>query len=179
MLEEGELVTKDGAASVSLADALRAGLIEATREFHHAPTEPSDENGQGNAPGPSPSPPTGRWSMSTRSRGWSGSSRWPPPRTRQALNPPVTGQIEGGIAQGIGLAVMEEIVVDQGPGPNPFTDYLLLPTALDMPPVAQTWIEQPERARHVGPRGSWRAADHLLDRGWWSAIRQATGLLLT
>ena len=63
----------------------------------------------------------------------------------KALNPlAVTGQIEGGIAQGLGLAVMEEIVVADGRIRNPsFTDYLL-PTPLDMPPVVQTWIEQPE-----------------------------------
>ena len=54
----------------------------------------------------------------------------------KALNPQgVTGQIEGGTAQGIGLALMEEIQVRDGRIVNAsFTDYLL-PTALDMPPV--------------------------------------------
>jgi CO/xanthine dehydrogenase Mo-binding subunit len=45
----------------------------------------------------------------------------------RALNPhSVVGQIEGGIAQGLGLAVMEEIVLEGGRIRNAsFTDYLL------------------------------------------------------
>ena len=42
----------------------------------------------------------------------------------------VTGQIEGGIAQGLGLALMEEIIQRDGRIMNPsFTDYLI-PTIL-------------------------------------------------
>ncbi len=54
----------------------------------------------------------------------------------KAMNPQaVEGQIHGGIAQGLGLAVMEEIRVVDGVVKNPsFTDYLI-PTILDMPPV--------------------------------------------
>ena len=52
----------------------------------------------------------------------------------KALNPQaVEGQIQGGIAQGLGLALMEEIQVTDGLVRNPsFTDYLI-PTILDMP----------------------------------------------
>ena len=51
------------------------------------------------------------------------------PSIRQA----VEGQIEGGIAQGLGLALMEEIQTRDGLITNAsFTDYLI-PTALDMP----------------------------------------------
>ena len=47
----------------------------------------------------------------------------------------VEGQIEGGIAQGLGLALMEEIQTRDGLITNAsFTDYLI-PTTLDMPPV--------------------------------------------
>ena len=54
----------------------------------------------------------------------------------KAINPlAVEGQIEGGIAQGLGLALMEEIQVVDGVVRNAsFTDYLI-PTMLDMPPV--------------------------------------------
>ncbi|MEY5059883.1 MAG: hypothetical protein RJA51_1630, partial [Actinomycetota bacterium] len=71
-----------------------------------------------------------------------------------ALNPlSVIGQIEGGIAQGLGLAVMEEIVVTEGRVRNPsFTDYLL-PTALDAPTVVATLIEQPEPLSPLGAKG--------------------------
>ena len=181
VLEEGELVTKDGGASVSLVDALRAGPIEATREFHHAPTEPLDENGQGNA----------HWSLAFAAHRAVvdvdpelGLVRVVQVATAQdigrALNPlAVTGQIEGGIAQGVGLAVMEEILVDQGRIRNPsFTDYLL-PTALDMPPVVQTWIEQAERAAPYGAKGVGEPPTISSTGAVVAAIRQATSLPLT
>jgi xanthine dehydrogenase D subunit len=181
VLEEGELVTKDGGASVSLVDALRAGPIEATREYHHAPTEPLDDNGQGNA----------HWSLAFAAHRAVadvdpelGLVRVVQIATAQdigkALNPlAVTGQIEGGIAQGVGLAVMEEIVVDQGRVRNPsFTDYLL-PTALDMPPVLQTWIEQPERGAPYGAKGVGEPPTISSTGAVVAAIRQATNLPLT
>src|SRR4029077_17673774 len=61
----------------------------------------------------------------------------------RALNPlAVTGQIEGGIAQGLGLAVMEEIIQGDGRIRNAsFTDYLL-PTFLDMPDVVASLVEE-------------------------------------
>jgi len=181
VLEEGELVTKDAAASVSLAEALRAGPIEATREFHHAPTDPLDENGQGNA----------HWSLAFAAHRAVvdvdpelGLVRVVQVATAQdigrALNPlAVTGQIEGGIAQGVGLAVMEEIIVDQGRVRNPsFTDYLL-PTPLDMPPVVQTWIEQPERGAPYGAKGVGEPPTISSTGAVVAAIRQATNLPLT
>jgi CO/xanthine dehydrogenase Mo-binding subunit len=71
-----------------------------------------------------------------------------------ALNPlSVLGQIEGGIAQGLGLAVMEEIVQIDGRIRNAsFTDYLL-PTMLDMPPVVATLVEEYEPQAPLGAKG--------------------------
>jgi xanthine dehydrogenase D subunit len=64
-----------------------------------------------------------------------------------AINPlAVEGQIEGGTAQGLGLALMEEVQITGGRVRNPsFTDYLI-PTSLDMPPVKIKLFEfyQPE-----------------------------------
>jgi xanthine dehydrogenase D subunit len=180
LLEDGGLVTKDRGASVSLADALRGGPIEATREFHHAPTEPLDENGQGNA----------HWSLAIAAHRavvdvdpGLGLVRVVQVATAQdigrALNPlAVTGQVEGGIAQGVGLAVMEEILVQDGKVRNPsFTDYLL-PTALDMPPVVQTWIEQPERGAPYGAKGVGEPPTISSTGAVVAAVRQATGLPL-
>jgi CO/xanthine dehydrogenase Mo-binding subunit len=72
----------------------------------------------------------------------------------RALNPlSVLGQIEGGIAQGLGLAVMEEIVQVDGRIRNAsFTDYLL-PTMLDMPPVVATLVEEPDPQAPLGAKG--------------------------
>ncbi|MDP9285500.1 MAG: molybdopterin-dependent oxidoreductase, partial [Actinomycetota bacterium] len=63
----------------------------------------------------------------------------------KAVNPQqVEGQIEGGTAQGLGLALMEEIQTRDGRITNAsFTDYLI-PTALDMPPVESVLIEAAE-----------------------------------
>jgi xanthine dehydrogenase D subunit len=181
MLEDGELVTKDGSRSVSLVDALQAGPVEASREFHHAPTEPLDENGQGDA----------HWSFAFAAHravvdvdAELGLVRVVQVATAQdigrALNPlAVTGQIEGGIAQGVGLAVMEEIVVQDGRIRNPsFTDYLL-PTPLDMPTVEQTWIEQPERGAPYGAKGVGEPPTISSTGAVVAAIRAATGLELT
>jgi CO/xanthine dehydrogenase Mo-binding subunit len=98
----------------------------------------------------------------------------------RALNPlQVAGQIEGGIAQGVGLAVMEEIVVEGGRILNPsFTDYLI-PTALDMPDVVATLIEQPEPGAPFGAKGVGEPPTISSTPAVVAAIRAATGLDLT
>jgi CO/xanthine dehydrogenase Mo-binding subunit len=72
----------------------------------------------------------------------------------RALNPQaVLGQIEGGISQGLGLAVMEEIIQVGGRIRNAsFTDYLL-PTFLDMPEVVATLVEEPDPLSPLGAKG--------------------------
>ena len=70
----------------------------------------------------------------------------------RAINPlGVEGQIEGGIAQGIGYALLEEMKVDRGRVVNPdFLDYRI-PTSVDMPPVESILVE-PEDPH--GPYGA-------------------------
>ncbi|HET8741560.1 MAG TPA: molybdopterin cofactor-binding domain-containing protein, partial [Gaiella sp.] len=72
----------------------------------------------------------------------------------RAVNPlAVEGQIEGGTAQGLGLALMEELVTRDGAILNAsFTDYLI-PTALDMPPVDVDLVEAPEPDAPYGAKG--------------------------
>ena len=68
------------------------------------------------------------------------------------LNPvQARGQIEGGVAQGLGLALLEELVLVDGKIANAnFTDYLL-PTAMDTPPIEiAAFIEQPEPGAPFG-----------------------------
>jgi len=74
----------------------------------------------------------------------------------KAINPAACeGQIEGGVAMGLGLALMEELREENGKVLNPnFADYLL-PTAEDMPPmqtilVEKTAVEGPYGAKGVG-----------------------------
>ncbi|MDX6438847.1 MAG: hypothetical protein QOF45_1430 [Gaiellaceae bacterium] len=94
----------------------------------------------------------------------------------RAINPlAVEGQIEGGIAQGLGLALMEEIRTRDGLITNAsFTDYLI-PTTLDMPPVAIVLIEDPEPDAPYGVKGVGEPPTVVSTAAVVSALRAATG----
>jgi xanthine dehydrogenase D subunit len=98
----------------------------------------------------------------------------------KAMNPQaVEGQIHGGIAQGLGLAVMEEIQVSDGVVRNPsFTDYLI-PTILDMPPVRLDVLELADPHAPYGLRGIGEPPTISSTPAVVAAIRAATGLDLT
>ena len=68
----------------------------------------------------------------------------------RAINPTlIEGQIEGGAAQGLGMALMEEFF--PGKGEN-LHDYLI-PSAGDMPPVESILIEDPSPIGPFGAKG--------------------------
>ena len=71
-----------------------------------------------------------------------------------AINPTyIEGQIEGGVAQGIGQALYEEIVYRDGQVLNAnLTDYKM-PTALDIPDVETILVECPSAAGPYGAKG--------------------------
>jgi CO/xanthine dehydrogenase Mo-binding subunit len=98
----------------------------------------------------------------------------------KAVNPQqVEGQIEGGTAQGLGLALMEEIQTRDGLITNAsFTDYLI-PTALDMPPVESVLIEDPEPDAPYGLKGVGEPPTVVSTAAIVSALRAATGRGLT
>jgi xanthine dehydrogenase D subunit len=98
----------------------------------------------------------------------------------KALNPQaVLGQIQGGSAQGLGLAVMEEIQVEGGKLRNPsFTDYLI-PTVLDMPPMSIDVLELADPNAPYGVRGVGEPPTISSTPAIVAAIRAATGLALT
>ena len=63
------------------------------------------------------------------------------------------GQVEGGVAMGLGLALMEHVQLDAGLMRNPsFTDYLM-PTVLDAPRVTTAFVEEPEPGTPYGVKG--------------------------
>jgi len=95
----------------------------------------------------------------------------------KAINPDaVVGQIQGGTAQGMGLAVMEEIVVSDGKIRNPsFTDYLI-PTILDMPPMQIEVLEYADPHAPYGLRGVGEPPTISSGPAVVAAIRAATGL---
>jgi CO/xanthine dehydrogenase Mo-binding subunit len=94
----------------------------------------------------------------------------------KAINPlAVIGQLEGGIAQGLGLAVMEEVQLKDGAVRNAsFTDYLL-PTMLDMPPVVCDLIEVPHPDAPYGAKGVGEPPTISSTPAIVAAIRAATG----
>jgi xanthine dehydrogenase D subunit len=94
----------------------------------------------------------------------------------KAMNPQaVLGQIHGGTAQGMGLAIMEEIQVSGGLIRNPsFTDYLI-PTILDMPPVPVQVLEYPDPHAPYGLRGVGEPPTISSGPAVAAAIRAATG----
>ena len=94
----------------------------------------------------------------------------------RAINPLlVEGQIEGGIAQGIGMALMEEYV----PGRTENLHDYLIPTAGDVPPIESILVEVPDPE---GPFGAKGLGEHVLiptAPAILNAIRHATGALVT
>ncbi|HXL93293.1 MAG TPA: molybdopterin cofactor-binding domain-containing protein [Streptosporangiaceae bacterium] len=163
--------------------AARSGLpAEATVEWHHRPTETLDpETGQGNA--------HVQFAFAAHRAVVDvdtelGLVKVVEIATAQdvgkAMNPQaVEGQIHGGIAQGLGLAVMEEIQVTEGKVQNPsFTDYLI-PTILDMPPVLLDVLELADPHAPYGLRGIGEPPTISSTPAVVAAIRAATGLDLT
>jgi len=72
----------------------------------------------------------------------------------RAINPlSVEGQISGGAAQGIGMALLEEIVLDEGTNLTAGFFQYLLPTATDIPDIETIVLESGEGMGPFGARG--------------------------
>ncbi|HEX2782107.1 MAG TPA: xanthine dehydrogenase subunit D [Ilumatobacteraceae bacterium] len=170
-----------GTLRLSVSAASAGVEFTETFEQHHRPTEELDENGQGSCH-------TAFAFVAHRAvvdvDPELGLVKVVQIATAQdvgvALNPlSVLGQIEGGIAQGLGLAVMEEIIFTDGRVRNAsFTDYLL-PTMLDMPPVLASMIEQPDPMAPLGAKGVGEPPTISSTPAIVAAIRDAIGRDLT
>ena len=94
----------------------------------------------------------------------------------RAINPVlVEGQIEGGVAQGIGMALMEEFT--PGGGEN-LHDYLI-PTSGDVPPIEAILVECPSSVGPFGAKGVGEQALIPTAPAILNAIAHATGARLT
>jgi CO/xanthine dehydrogenase Mo-binding subunit len=95
----------------------------------------------------------------------------------KAINPKaVEGQMVGGVAQGIGMAIMEEVVTKNGRILNPgFTDYIL-PTVHDVPPVECIILENADPGGPFGARGVGEPTLIAAVPAVLSAIQDATGV---
>jgi CO/xanthine dehydrogenase Mo-binding subunit len=91
----------------------------------------------------------------------------------RAINPTlIEGQIEGGVAQGLGMALMEEFF--PGKGEN-LHDYLI-PTIGDVPPVESILIEEPSPVGPFGAKGIGEQAVIPTAPAILNAIHHATGV---
>jgi carbon-monoxide dehydrogenase large subunit len=76
------------------------------------------------------------------------------------VNPMLTiGQVQGGLAQGIGQALLEEVAYDAASGQiltASFMDYCL-PRAEDLPPLDVTCVEVPTASNRLGVKGAGQA----------------------
>ncbi len=94
----------------------------------------------------------------------------------RAINPiQVEGQVEGGIAQGLGLALMEEYV----PGHNDNLHDYLIPTIGDMPEIEILVVEDAEPLGPYGAKGVGEPGLIPTAPAIFGAIRHATGVRLT
>lgn len=94
----------------------------------------------------------------------------------KAINPMlVEGQIHGGIAQGIGLALMEEFI----PGRTENLHDYLIPTFGDMPEIEIILVEDPEPLGPSGAKGIGEPALAPTAPAILSAIRDAVGVVPT
>lgn len=97
----------------------------------------------------------------------------------KVINPQLLeGQIEGAIAQGLGTALFEELMLRDGRVLNPsFVDYKI-PTSDDMPEMIIKFVENPEETGPFGARGVAEPAMVPSAPAIANAIFDATGIRL-
>ncbi|MFE4368223.1 xanthine dehydrogenase family protein molybdopterin-binding subunit [Streptomyces sp. NPDC056835] len=183
LLEGGKVVTDGGEVLADLADVLEDEVVELELEWHHRPTQPFDlRTGQGNG--------HVQYSFAAHRAVVEVDTELGLVKVIElavaqdvgkALNPlSVLGQIQGGTTQGLGVAVMEEIIVDPRTAKvrNPsFTDYLI-PTILDTPTIPVDVLELADEHAPYGLRGIGEAPTLSSTPAVLAAIRNATGLEL-
>jgi len=184
-LSDGQVWQEAGGAAEPLgpiADFVGDEAIERTVTWRHRPTEPVDEDtGQGNA--------HVQFAFAAHRAVVDVDTELGLVKVvaldcaqdvGRAIHPQaVLGQIQGGSAQGLGLAVMEEIQVRDGKIANPsFTDYLI-PTILDVPPMRIDVLEYPDPHAPYGLRGVGEPPTISSGPAIVAAIRAATGIDLT
>lgn len=102
---------------------------------------------------------------------------WTVQEVGRVLNPVLaTGQIEGGIAQGIGYALYEKVVLQNGHmANNQMTNYII-PTAEDVPPIHVFFEEIPFRYGGYGAKGIGELPHDGPAPAIVNAIKDATGI---
>ncbi|MCH8181908.1 MAG: molybdopterin-dependent oxidoreductase [Proteobacteria bacterium] len=177
----GRLIVRDGDAvreiGLSTLTPLRAGDVLVGEGTFDPPTSPLDGNGQG--------APYATYGFAAQMAEVEVDMELGLVRVRRvvaahdvgrAINPTqVEGQIQGGIAQGLGFALMEEFI----PGRTENLHDYLIPTIGDMPEIEVILVEDPEP---TGPWGAKGVGEHALiptAPAIFGAIYAATGARMT
>lgn len=85
------------------------------------------------------------------------------------------GQVEGGIAMGVGYALSEEVRLRKGEVLNPNFDNYMLPTSMDMPAIDFVAVEHPDREGPFGAKGIGEPAIVPTAGAIANALSRATG----
>ena len=176
---EGRLLVRDGDAEREIdlallpADRPHGNVLFGEATFD-PPTTPLDEMGQGK---PYATYGFGAQAAEVEVDTELGTVRvrriWAAHDMGAAINPAqVEGQIHGGVAQGLGLALMEEFI----PGRTENLHDYLIPTFGDMPPVEVFLIEDPEPTGPYGAKGIGEPALIPTAPAIFGAIHHATGV---
>ncbi|GAB6174424.1 molybdopterin-dependent oxidoreductase [Paradesulfitobacterium aromaticivorans] len=98
----------------------------------------------------------------------------------KAMNPTqVEGQIAGGIAQGLGYALLEQVELKEGKIQNPALSSYLIPTALDVPEIESIIVEEAESSGPYGAKGLGEPAMLPVAAAVINAIDDAVGVRIT
>ncbi|MFU1476657.1 molybdopterin-dependent oxidoreductase [Roseovarius sp. C7] len=176
--EGGDVLARDSGRTLRLGLAALPvddlGYVLRAEETYDPPTKPLDENGQG--------VPYAQFGYAAHLAVVEVDMRLGTVKAQKfvaahdvgrAINPMlVEGQIEGGIAQGLGMALMEEYL----PGRTENLHDYLIPTIGDMPPVEALILEV---ADAHGPYGAKGLGEHVLiptAPAILNAIAHATGV---
>ena len=171
---------RDGAAThtldLSRLEPNDEGYVLTATESYDPPTEPLDENGQG--------VPYAQYGYAAQLAVVEVDTKLGTTKVLKivaahdvgrAINPLlVEGQVQGGVAQGLGMALMEEFL----PGRTENLHDYLIPTFGDVPPIETIIIEEPDLH---GPFGAKGLGEHALiptAPAILNAITHATGARL-
>ncbi|MCP4319697.1 MAG: molybdopterin-dependent oxidoreductase [Hyphomicrobiales bacterium] len=180
-LTDGELVIADGKSTHKIAlvelEPNEYGYVLCAEETYDPPTMPLDENGQGK--------PYAVYGYGAQIAEVEVDLKLGTVKVinivaahdlGRVINPLLAeGQIEGGIAQGLGMALMEEYM----PGRTENLHDYLIPTIGDMPTVNSIFVEKPDPE---GPMGAKGLGEHVLiptAPAILNAIRHASGAKVT
>lgn len=153
-----------------------AGYLLSTEQSYDPPTSPLDANGQGE--------PYAQFGYAAHVVGLTVDTALGTVKldrivaahdVGKAINPMlVEGQVHGGVAQGVGMALMESYL----PGVSEDLHSYLIPTVGDIPPIESLIVEVPDAH---GPYGAKGLGEHVLiptAPAILNAIRRATGATL-